>query len=79
MQTEQIVSKLNEVFADVFDDQSIVLTRNTTAAQVPGWDSLQHINLMLAVEDAFGLKFTMAEVQAMQNVGELIDAIAQRA
>ncbi len=61
MTREEIYGKLNEVFQDVFDDEDITVNDSTVAADVDGWDSLEHINLIVAVERCFGIKFTMGE------------------
>ena len=76
---ENIIERLNEVFQNVFDDDEITVDRDTTAADIEDWDSLEHIRLIAAVEREFGVKFTMKEVSAMKNVGEMIDIIAERA
>lgn len=78
MDRKQVFEKLNEVFRDVFDDEEIIVTEATTADDVNGWDSLEHINLILAVETEFGIKFTMGETTGMHNVGEMVDIIIQR-
>lgn len=70
--------KLTEVFREVFDDDSIVLTPETTANDIDGWDSIEHINLIAAVEDAFGMRFQMREVSGMKNVGEMVEIIESR-
>ena len=78
--TEQAVfTRLTNVFRDVFDDDGIQLSRETTAADIEDWDSLEHINLMAAVESEFGIRLSMGEVSTMKNVGELVDIIAARA
>jgi acyl carrier protein len=74
-----IIERLNEVFQNVFDDDDITVDRDTTADDIDDWDSLEHIRLIAAVEREFGIKFTMKEVSAMKNVGEMIDIIAERA
>ena len=79
MTREEIFEGLNEVFQDVFDDEDIIVTDATTADDSEDWDSLEHINLIVAVEKKFGIKFTMGEVSGMKNVGEMADLIAQRA
>lgn len=76
---QNIIERLNEVFQNVFDNDDITVDRETTAADIEDWDSLEHIRLIAAVEREFGVKFTMKEVSAMQNVGEMIDIIAERA
>lgn len=79
MKMENVYEKLNEVFQDVFDDDSIIVSENTTADDIEDWDSLEHINLVVAVEKCFGIKFTMGEVTGMKNVGEMVDIILERA
>ena len=79
MTHEEVMAKLNEIFRDVFDDDSITVTETTTANDIKAWDSLEHINLVSAVEKAFGMKFKMQEVSGMKNVGEMADIIAARA
>ena len=74
-----INERLNEVFQNVFDDEDITVTRETTADDIEDWDSLEHIRLIAAVEREFGVKFTMKEVSSMKNVGEMMDIIAERA
>ena len=75
MSREEIFEKLNEVFRDVFDDEEIEVGEETTAADIDGWDSLEHINLIVAVERCFGIKFTMGETTGLKNVGEMVDKI----
>lgn len=75
MAREDILAKVNEIFWDVFDDEDIEIDETTTADDIEDWDSLTHITLVSAVENAFGFKFTMKEVQGMQNVGEMLDII----
>lgn len=75
MSREEVFEKLNEVFRDVFDDESITVTDVTTADDIEDWDSLEHINLLAAVEQEFGMKFNMGQVVSMKNVGEMADII----
>ena len=58
----EIYNRLNEVFREVFDDDSITVNAETTAADIEDWDSLTHIQLIAAVEDEFGVKFSMKQV-----------------
>jgi len=78
MTREEIFDGLNEVFRDVFDDEDITVTDSTTSEDIDDWDSLEHINLIVATEKKFGMKFTMGEVTSMKNVGEMVDIISQR-
>ena len=78
MTKKEIFEKLNEIFRDVFDDESITVTAETTAADIDDWDSLTHISLLSAVEDEFGLTFDMRSVQELKNVGDMVDLIYQK-
>jgi acyl carrier protein len=79
MTQEQIYSRLTEVFQDVFDNDSIELSPKTTARDVAGWDSVNHVNLIAATEMRFGIRFKTTELESMHNVGELVAAIAAKA
>ena len=76
MNREEVYARLKEVFQDVFDKE-VILTDATTAADVPGWDSLNHITLIGTIEDEFDIKFPMKDVVHMKNVGELVDKIIE--
>ena len=78
MTREEVFAKLNAVFQEIFDDDSIIVRDETTAADIEDWDSLEHINLMVAIEKDFGMKFNMAEVTGLKNVGEMVDVILKR-
>jgi acyl carrier protein len=69
----EIMEILTGIFRDVLDDPALVLQENTTAADVENWDSLNHIDLIVAVERKFGVRFTTAEVTSLKNVGELAE------
>lgn len=78
MDRNEIYERLNVVFRDVFDDETIVVNDTTTADDIEDWDSLEHINLVAAVESEFGIKFSMGQVVTMKNVGEMVDIILQK-
>ena len=78
MNENEIIPRLNSVFRDIFGDDSISVSANTTSADIEYWDSLAHITLMDAVENEFGLRFKMREVSSMKNVGDMINLIAER-
>lgn len=78
MNFNEIIPRLNEVFRDVFDDPSISVTPDTTSADIDDWDSIEHINLIGAVESEFRMQFKMREVSGMKNVGEMISIISER-
>lgn len=73
-----IYNKLNEVFRDVFDDNSIEVNDATTADDIEDWDSLNHITLIGAIENEFNLTFKMGEISGMKNVGEMVEIIKTR-
>ena len=78
MNDHDIITRLNDVFRDVFDDDSLSVSENTTSADIEDWDSIEHINLISAVEDEFSMQFRMREVSGMKNVGEMIAIIKER-
>jgi acyl carrier protein len=77
MQQSEVLKKLQEVFDSTFL-QSVVVRPDLSARDVEEWDSLAHVSLILAVEEAFGVQFRVGEVEATQNVGELADLIIKR-
>lgn len=79
MEREAIFNKLNEIFEDVLDlDETPVLTDSTSASDIEEWDSLSHIQLIVAIEKAFNMKFTSQEILKWNNVGEMVDTIIAR-
>jgi acyl carrier protein len=78
MQQQEIYAQLTILFHDVFDDDTLVLTPALTAASVPEWDSFNHINLIVAVESTFRIKFQTAELESMKTVGHLADLIGRK-
>jgi len=68
---QTVHERLQQVFRTVFDDESLALTDATTARDIPAWDSLEHVNLMFAIEEAFGIEFAGNELAEFTNVGEL--------
>ena len=79
MEREEVFSKLNEIFEDVLDlDETPELTDATTANDIEEWDSLSHIQLIVAIEKAFKLKFTSQEILKWNTVGEMVDTIIAR-
>ncbi len=75
MQQQEIYAQLTGIFHDVFDDDTLELTPEMTAASVPEWDSFNHINLIVAVETRMKIKFQTAELESMNTVGRLVDQI----
>lgn len=75
---ESVFARLNEIVCDVLDLDSLVLEESTVATDVPGWDSLAHIRLVLAIEQAFEMRFAVTDIPGLRNVGELVDRIIKR-
>lgn len=78
MTQAEILTQLTELFRDVFDDPALVLTPETTAQDVPGWDSMAHITIVVEAEQRFGIKFRTSEVEVLHNVGDFAALIAAR-
>lgn len=72
---ETTLARLTEVFRDVFDDDELVVTPETAAGDIEGWDSLMHVTLILNLEKAFKVKFTSTQVASLKNVGDLLKLI----
>ena len=77
MSREDIFRQLTEIFRDVFDDEDIVLTDRTTAEDIEDWDSLEQINLLVAIEKRFDIKFRLSDVSGLENVGAMVDLVAR--
>ncbi len=75
MTREEVYERLNKVFREVFDDDSIEVHDETTSDDIEDWDSFEHINLVVAVEEEFSFKIPMGKVITMKNVGEMVDII----
>lgn len=77
MDRNEIFEKVTEICKDVFDNQDLVLTEVTSAADVKEWDSLTHLNIISDIEDEFGMSFTLDEIINSKNLGELVTAIVK--
>jgi acyl carrier protein len=77
MTREEVYERLNGVFREVFDDETLEVNDSTTSDDVEDWDSFEHINLVVAVEEEFGFKIPMGKTVTMKNVGEMVDIILE--
>ena len=77
MTREEVFERLNKVFQEVFDDETIEVNDDTTSEDIDDWDSFEHINLIVAVEEEFSIKIPMGKVVTMKNVGEMAGIILQ--
>ena len=75
MSEDDILEGLSEILSETFDRGDLVVTKSTTAADIREWDSLNHINIVVASEIRFGVKFKTAELEGLRDVGELVDLI----
>ncbi|KAA6322095.1 Acyl carrier protein [termite gut metagenome] len=75
MENLELLAKVQEIFIDVLDNEDIVLTENTTANDIEEWDSLSHIQIIVAIEKQFQIKFASKEILSWRNVGEMIGCI----
>lgn len=78
MERNEILSQLSEIFSDVLDLEDVELTDTTSADDIEEWDSLSHIQLIVATEKHFGVKFTSLEIMKWNNVGEMVDSIMKK-
>lgn len=72
------LEKLNEIFCEVFDDDTLVISPEMTANDVDGWDSLSHVNLIVAVEARFNIRFSQKELLTFKNVGDLLNCVERK-
>ncbi len=78
MERTEIVEIVNGIFIDVLDNDSILLTDETSAIDIEEWDSLNHIQLAVAIEKYFKFRFTSQEIQGWNNVGEMVNCICKK-
>jgi acyl carrier protein len=79
MTQTEILERLQPIFQDVLDDNSLVITTNSSATNTPNWDSLSHVNLIVSVQSEFKVKFALGELQDLKNVGDLVALIQKKA
>jgi acyl carrier protein len=75
MERQIILEKINDIMREFFDDDDLVIVPETTADDVKGWNSLNHINILIAIEEKFGIKIKTSEVDGLHDVGALIELI----
>ncbi|UVA79289.1 acyl carrier protein [Pandoraea commovens] len=78
MTDNDILEALTDIFRDIFDDDSVVITAQSSAADFDAWDSLSNVNIMVATEMRFGVRFKTSEIEGLKNVGELIELIKKQ-
>ena len=78
MESTEILKQINMIFIDTLDNEDVVIEEDTTANDVEEWDSLTHIQLVVAIEKHFNIRFTSKEIQSWVNVGEMINCIQSK-
>ena len=78
MNREEISNKVQNIFRDIFDDPALVINDSTSSNDIDEWDSLNHINLVVAIEKEFKIKFSFAELAGLQNVGAMVDLMMEK-
>ena len=78
MTREEVMERVQDIFRNNFDDDSIELTDATVASDIEDWDSLEQINLLVAIQKEFDIKFSVGEVEGLQDVGEMIDLVMSK-
>ena len=70
--------RLQEIFRDIFDDEELVITEDMSANDIEDWDSLAQINLIIAIEKEFKVKFNLEEVSSLKNIGEMLELLSKK-
>jgi acyl carrier protein len=78
MERTEIMAQVQEIFRTVLKNEAVVLTEETTAEDVPGWDSLTHVELIATIEKHFGIRFSIREMLSWKTVGKMVDCVAKK-
>ena len=78
MSRKEIFDRVQEIFRDIFDDSSLNINNETNAGDIEDWDSLEQINILVAIETEFHIKFTIDDVEGLEDVGQTIDLIESK-
>jgi acyl carrier protein len=76
--SSETLAGVSEIIRDVLDAPDLSITRETMASDCDGWDSVNHINIIISVESRFGIKINTAEIESLRNVGELVDIVERK-
>ena len=78
MTREQVFFEVQDIFRDIFDDESLIINDSTSADDIEEWDSLNHINLVSAIEKEFKIHFALGELESLKDVGDMIDIMLEK-
>ena len=78
MEKDEILAKLQDIIRETVDNEDVLITNDTTASDVEGWDSLAHVMIIGEIRNVFGVKLTSLEVGSLRNIGEMVDAISAK-
>ena len=78
MDRQSVIQELDPIFQDILDQPELRLSPESNASTVDGWDSLAHVNLVMAIEQQMRIRFALGELQALKNVGEMADLIIKK-
>lgn len=78
MNREEILKKVTDIFREIFDDETLIISEKTNAEDIEAWDSIENINVIVAMEKEFGIKFQIMEIGKMENVGEMVSLIGKK-
>lgn len=78
MTREELFGKVQEIFRDIFDDETLEITDSTNSSDIDDWDSLNHINLVVAIEKEIGIKFSFEELAVLKDVGAMVDLMMKK-
>ncbi|HXD91860.1 MAG TPA: acyl carrier protein [Bacteroidia bacterium] len=78
MKNEEIINEIEKIFKDILDNEDIHLTETTSASDIDEWDSLSHIQLIVAIEKHYKIKFYSSEIHAWKNVGQMMESLKNK-
>ena len=78
MNREEVFNSVQDIFRDIFDEDAIVIENTTNSESIEDWDSLNHINLVSAIEKEFGIRFALGELMELKDVGSMIDLMLEK-
>jgi len=78
MTKQDLMSKIQAIFRDVFDEDDLIIVASTNSGDIDEWDSLNHINLVSSIEKDLGIRFSLGELESLKDVGAMVDLIMDK-